>query len=161
MTQDAEKEKEKRILDLDLGSVFGDLELPTFKKEEEEENKSDSEDDGTGFRLPFKPYSGSTAVAKEIDASIFSHSPIVYSLQPICVQKPNYTDVLRKQSIPRSQIVQDPRLKKLISASPSSVTTPYSPTQQTFDLNSAPPACYNPNADLKPKPNRRDPRRRD
>ena len=56
------------MLEVDL-SMFGDLELPNMDKEVEAE----PEDNELG--LPFKPHIPNS-VAKEIDASIHSHSPL-------------------------------------------------------------------------------------
>ena len=72
-----EEEKDRRLLDLDLGSFFGDLELPPLAEEkslsQEEKSLSDA------FQLPFKPHI-IHEVAKEIDASLGSHSPIEWNL---------------------------------------------------------------------------------
>jgi len=101
-----EKEKDKRILELDLGSVFGDLELPPLtqspKQTEEERYISDK------FGLPFKPYI--FHVAKEIEASVHSHSPIEWILIPVDVPERDYT--LAKQHSSSSQLELDPRLRK-------------------------------------------------
>ena len=59
-----EKEKEKRMLEVDL-SIFGDLELPTNDKDLEAENPEDNE-----LGLPFKPHIPNS-VAKEIGKVLF------------------------------------------------------------------------------------------
>ena len=55
-----EKEKDQRLLEMDLGSVFGDLELPAYKDSKEEEEEKDP------LGLPFKPHAIGS-IAKEID----------------------------------------------------------------------------------------------
>ncbi len=112
--RDSEHEKEKRLMEMDLGSVFDGLDLPSFgggedKPKEEEQHQQEEDDNALG--LPFKPFV-STAVAKEIDASIYSHTPLHYRLQAITVSGPDYADVVRH--IPPSQVQQDPRLRKLL-----------------------------------------------
>ena len=51
-------------------------------------------------------------VAKEIDASIYSHSPLEYRLRAIVIAKPDYSDMIVKQHIPASKVQQDPRLRR-------------------------------------------------
>jgi len=102
-----ERERDKRLMDLDLGSVFGDLELPPLvvspKPTEQERNLSDA------LGLPFKPHI-IYEVAKEIDASIGSHSPLEWTLQPIKVLKPDYSDI--KHHFSPAQLEADPRLRR-------------------------------------------------
>ena len=92
---DSEKEKERRLMEMDLGSVFGDLDLPSFGSEEEKPNPRQEEEveERNSLGLPFKPFV-STAVAKEIDASIYSHTPLHYRLQ---VVKPKHCDLVVSQ----------------------------------------------------------------
>ena len=104
----SDKEKEKRILEMDL-SIFGELELPTFKDTEPD----DDEEDRMG--LPFKPHRVQP-VAKEIDASIYSHPVLEYRLRPLELNKPDYTGLVT--SIPASRIQQDPRLKRYAKKRP-------------------------------------------
>ena len=103
-TEDSEKEKEKRILEMDL-SIFGELELPAFK--ETDVTEEDEEEDLLG--LPFKPHRVQP-VAKEIDASIYSHPVLDYKLHPLALNKPDYSGLVA--SIPASRVMQDPRLKR-------------------------------------------------
>merc|ERR1711972_156837 len=51
-------------------------------------------------------------MAKEIDASIHSHSPLEYRLRAIVVAKPDYSDMVLKQHVPTSKIQADPRLRR-------------------------------------------------
>ena len=157
-----EKEKDQRLLEMDLGSVFGDLELPAYKDSKEEEEEKDP------LGLPFKPHAIGS-IAKEIDASIYSHSPLEYILHSVSISIPDYTDVITKQHIPQSQVQQDPRLKrygKTFSAA-SDGTGAYSPTQQTVDIRQKPVEySYQNNSGgtnipAAAKVSRRDPRRRD
>ncbi len=129
------------MMEMDLGSVFGDLELPNFgggpdSAVKSEEDKGNDNDNDLG--LPFKPFV-STAVAKEIDASIYSHAPLHYRLQAVSVCGPDYSDVVRH--IPHSQVQQDPRLKRLVGG-----------------RSAASAASSRPHGEVKA---RRDPRRRD
>ena len=94
-----EKEKEKRMLEVDL-SMFGDLELPDMREKDEPE-ATDEEPNDLG--LPFKPHIPS-AVAKEIDASIHSHSPLEYNLRKIALSKPDYSEILSKHHFPMSKV---------------------------------------------------------
>ena len=102
-----EREKDQRILDLDLGSVFGDLELPMLnmspKQTEEEKYLSDK------LGLPFKPHIYN--VAKEIDASINSHSLMEWNLVSVEVPARDYSNM--KHQFSASQMDLDPRLRRL------------------------------------------------
>merc|ERR1711902_463661 len=49
-------------------------------------------------------------VAKEIDASFGSHSPIDWSLRPVLCPKPDYSDI--KHLFSNAQLEADPRLRK-------------------------------------------------
>ena len=146
-----EAERDKRILEMDLGSVFGDLDLPTFREGSSSTVAATAEDDPAenDMGLPFKPHVVAS-VAKEIDASIYSHSPLLYSLRAIVVPKPDYSDLVTKQRLTVAQS-QDPRLRRYgrpIDGGDGGETrqaTPYNPGQ---DL-------------LGSKTKRRDPRRRD
>ena len=160
---------------MDLGSVFGDLELPIVNSKESKSSEEIMAQDE--MNLPFKPYLVSS-VAKEIDASIHSHAPLDYKLRSIDLAKPDYADIIMLQHIPSSQVKQDPRLRRYALPEKAGFSSPseqsaYSPTQQTFDLGGIRVAApYNPNTDLVGKSNisasndvskmrRRDPRRRD
>lgn len=140
---------------MDLGSVIGDLDLPSYNDEPEKTPTYTPEADPMG--LPFKPHIVGS-VAKEIDASIHSHSPLHYILKPAFVSTPHYADVISRLHLPLSQVQQDPRLKKyahLYRPRPDEGGgDAYSPTQQTVDL--APK-----NSNGVAKMSRRDPRRRD
>jgi hypothetical protein len=104
---DAEKEKDKRILEMDL-SIFGALELPAFK-----ETEDDDGEDRMG--LPFKPHR-LQPVAKEIDASIYSHPLLEYKLRALELNKPDYSGVVA--SLPVSRVQQDPRLRRFAKKRP-------------------------------------------
>jgi len=106
-----EREKDQRILDLDLGSVFGDLELPPLlpsPKQTEEERFITNK-----LGLPFKPHI--YHVAKEIDASFNSHAPMEWVLVPVEVPVRDYTYV--KHHFTPIQIDLDPRLRPLLKQS--------------------------------------------
>jgi len=105
--EELERKKDERIMDLDLGSFFGDLELPplTVTPEKNEEEKSFADSMG----LPFKPHIVHE-VAKEIDASFGSHSPIDWILKPVSCPKPDYSDI--KHLFSNAQLEADPRLRK-------------------------------------------------
>ena len=109
---ETEREKEKRILEMDL-SIFGELDLPTFKDSEDNStgNESPATEEENALNLPFKPHKVHH-VAKEIDASIYSHSPLEYRLRAILIAKPDYSDMIVKQHIPASKVQQDPRLRR-------------------------------------------------
>ena len=125
VSDDSEKEKEKRILEMDL-SIFGDLELPTFKENEVE----DDEEDRMG--LPFKPHRVQPA-AKEIDATICSHSPLDYKLRPLALTKPDYSSLVA--TIPVSRIQQDPRLRRYSKMRP----LPLEPEVAALEAKPSPP----------------------
>ena len=105
--EELEKEKDQRIMDLDLGSFFGDLELPplTVSPERTDEEKTVKD----AFGLPFKPHI-MHEVAKEIDASFGSHSPIDWMLKPLVCPRPDYSDI--KHLFSNTQLEADPRLRK-------------------------------------------------
>ena len=94
-------------------SMFGDLDLPTFKDSEDNSagNESPPTEEENALNLPFKPHKVHQ-VAKEIDASIYSHSPLEYHLRAIFIAKPDYSDMLIKHHIPASKVQQDPRLRR-------------------------------------------------
>ena len=117
--EEIEKEKEKRMLEVDL-SIFGDLELPDMSKDEDE--KPD---------LLFK--SVPNAVAKEIEASYNSHSPVEYKLRKLNLIKPDYSEILLKQHIPMSRIQQDPRLRRYSTTKPKKESPGSSPTTPKED----------------------------
>ena len=111
------------MLEVDL-SMFGDLELPN-EKDLEAEAPEENE-----LGLPFKPHIPNS-VAKEIDASVNSHSPLDYKLRKITLNKPDYSELIAKQQIPMSRIQLDPRLRRYAgnkptssTANPSASTTP-------------------------------------
>ena len=137
--EELEKEKEQRILDLDLGSFFGDLELPPLtvspERTDEEKNVKDA------FGLPFKPHI-IHEVAKEIDASFGSHSPIDWLLKPVACPKPDYADI--KHLFSNTQLEADPRLRKFAKSGMAKL--------KELPLPSLPP----PKAD--PRLNKKDPR---
>ena len=105
--EELERKKDERIMDLDLGSFFGDLELPplTVSPERTEEEKVYTD----ALGLPFKPHI-MHEVAKEIDASYASHSPIDWSLRPVNCPRPDYSDI--KHMFSNAQLEADPRLRK-------------------------------------------------
>lgn len=135
--QDKEAEKEKRMLEVDL-SMFGDLELPVSEKEEDTDNE---------LGLPFKPHIPN-AVAKEINASIHSHSPLEYRLRKITLSKPDYSEVLSKRHLPMSKIQLDPRLEKFAAnaAAMQAKKAPPSPKDSSGGANSS--SVYNPSREL-------------
>ena len=94
-------------------SIFGELDLPTFKDSEDNStgNESPNTEEENALNLPFKPHKVHQ-VAKEIDASIYSHSPLEYRLRAILIAKPDYSDMIVKQHIPASKVQQDPRLRR-------------------------------------------------
>ena len=94
-------------------SIFGELDLPTFKDSEDNStgNESPVTEEENALNLPFKPHKVHQ-VAKEIDASIYSHSPLEYRLRAILMAKPDYSDMILKQHIPASKVQQDPRLRR-------------------------------------------------
>ena len=101
---------------LEVGlSMFGDLELPN-EKDLEAESPEENE-----LGLPFKPHIPNS-VAKEIDASVNSHSPLDYKLRKITLNKPDYSELIAKQQIPMSRIQLDPRLRRYAGNKPTSST---------------------------------------
>ena len=69
---ETEREKEKRILEMDL-SIFGELDLPTFKDSEDNStgNESPATEEENALNLPFKPHKVHH-VAKEIDCLLYT-----------------------------------------------------------------------------------------
>ena len=108
------------MLEVDL-SMFGDLELPN-EKDLEAESPEENE-----LGLPFKPHIPNS-VAKEIDASVNSHSPLDYKLRKITLNKPDYSELIAKQQIPMSRIQLDPRLRRYAGNKPTSTATPSAST---------------------------------
>ena len=106
--EEKEREKDKRLFEMDLGSVFGDLELPpltvTSPKPTDMERNI-----GEALNLPFKPHIAMVA-ATEIDAGVTSHSPIEYRLKPLRVSRPDYSDI--KHLFSPTQLETDPRLRR-------------------------------------------------
>lgn len=121
-----EREKDQRILDLDLGSVFGDLELPPLlpsPKQTDEERFITNK-----LGLPFKPHI--YHVAKEIDASFNSHAPMEWVLLPVEVPVRDYT--YAKHHFTPIQIDLDPRLRPLLKQSTAKLKDlPLPPVPQT------------------------------
>ena len=146
----AERERDKRILEMDLGSVFGDLDLPLDNNPSSSSAAFDPAENDMG--LPFKPHVVAS-VAKEIDASIYSHSPLLYRLRAIAVAKPDYSDLVNKQRLTPAQS-QDPRLRRY--APQAAVPGIGGNSDGGESMNHG----YNPGLDLG-RTKRRDPRRRD
>ena len=105
--EEMERRKDERIMDLDLGSFFGDLELPPLTVSPERTEEERSFTDALG--LPFKPHI-MHEVAKEIEASVASHSPIDWILRPVSCPKPDNADI--KHLFSNAQLEADPRLRK-------------------------------------------------
>lgn len=101
-----ERERDQRILDLDLGSVFGDLELPPLPPSPQQTEQEKLLSDSLG--LPFKPHI--YQVAKEIEAGLNSHPPMEWVLRVVSVPRPNYSQ-LRHHCSP-AQLELDPRLRR-------------------------------------------------
>jgi hypothetical protein len=80
--------------------------------------------------LPFKPHVVN-AIAKEIDASIFAHSPLEYRLRRITLNKPDYSELVVKQHIPMSRIQLDPRLRRYSKTSTTSSSSTTSVKKDT------------------------------
>ena len=116
------------MLEVDL-SMFGDLELPTNDKDLEAETPEDNE-----LGLPFKPHIPNS-VAKEIDASVHSHSPLEYKLRKITLTKPDYSELIAKLSMSRIQL--DPRLKRYAENKPTTSTTSSSTTSTSTSNTSS------------------------
>ena len=137
------------MLEVDL-SIFGDLELPESKDEDQTEDQETNE-------LGFKPIVPN-AIAKEIDASINSHMPLEYRLRKITITKPDYSGVLGKQGISMSRIQMDPRLRRYANSVPIPKKEP-SPSAKVVNLDQtkeepSKPAenVYNPMKDLHSRP---------
>lgn len=105
-------------------SIFGELDLPTFKDSEDNStgNESPNTEEENALNLPFKPHKVHQ-VAKEIDASIYSHSPLEYKLRAILIAKPDYSEMIVKQHIPASKVQQDPRLRRYSNKIPGKSTS--------------------------------------
>ncbi len=101
-----ERERDQRILDLDLGSMFGDLELPPLAPSPQQTDQEKFLSDSLG--LPFKPHI--YHVAKEIEAGLNSHPPMEWMLRAVVVPKPDYSH-LRHHCSP-AQLELDPRLRR-------------------------------------------------
>ena len=144
------------MLEVDL-SMFGDLELPN-EKELEAEAPEENE-----LGLPFKPHIPNS-VAKEIDASVNSHSPLDYKLRKITLNKPDYSELIAKQQIPMSRIQLDPRLRRYAgnkptssTATPSALTSTPAPTASSTSSASNTSSINPKSKDPSPSP-REDPR---
>ena len=103
-----EREKDQRLMDLDIGSMFGDLDLPPLapsppRPTEQEESLTKA------LGLPFKPHI--INVVNEINAGISCHSPIDWNLLPIQVEKVEFPE--HKYNFTAAQVEADPRLRRL------------------------------------------------
>jgi len=102
-----EREKDQRLMDLDLGSVFGDLDLPPLaasppRATEEEQTITNA------LGLPFKPHI--VHAVKEISAGIASHPLIDWELLPVDIPKSEINE--QKYNFTPAQMEADPRLRK-------------------------------------------------
>ncbi|XP_063603915.1 zinc finger CCCH domain-containing protein 4-like [Penaeus indicus] len=147
LTQDTDMRisSEPSIYDVDLRQ----LNLPgTFKDNDEDPNS-----------LPFKVPVHTPA--KEIVASISSHSPMYYQLVKVCIPKPNFSHLKINKDDPK--ILEDPRLRKMLrrnSTEDSSKGSPRTPSRYEFDGPMSPPPYVAPSKS-EPKPTEtesRDPR---
>ncbi len=128
----SEQEKEKRMLEVDL-SMFGDLELPSMNDKSDETEEDDVDNNEMG--LPFKPHN-MNSIAKEIDGSIFSHSPLDYLLRRIVITKPDYSELVSKQNLSMSKIQLDPRLRRYSNKKDNSSKKETSPTPKAASMAS-------------------------
>ena len=69
--------------------------------------------------------------AKEIDASINSHSPFEYKLRKLTLTKPDYSSLLHKQHFSRIEL--DPRLQRYLNETP--ITTGIIPSAAKSSSN--------------------------
>lgn len=102
-----EREKDQRLMDLDLGSVFGDLDLPPPSPSPP--RPSEQEEDITkALGLPFKPHI--VHVVKETNAGMNSHLPLEWALVPIDIPTTELNE--QKYNFTAVQMEADPRLRK-------------------------------------------------
>ena len=102
-----EREKDQRLMDLDLGSVFGDLDLPPPSPSPP--RASEQEEDITkALGLPFKPHI--VHVVKETNAGMNSHLPLEWALVPIDIPTTELNE--QKYNFTAVQMEADPRLRK-------------------------------------------------
>lgn len=116
---------EPSIYDVDLRQ----LNLPNAFKSSEEEMNS----------LPFKVPVHTPA--KEIFASISSHSPMYYQLTKVTIPKPNFSHLKINKDDPR--ILEDPRLRRMLrrnSTEEVSNRSPRAPSRYDVDSPLSPPS---------------------
>ncbi|XP_026478948.1 protein suppressor of sable-like isoform X2 [Ctenocephalides felis] len=128
-------------MDTDLRRVSKDIDLRKSKINKDVDLRLTS-----SLEMPFKPVTQYTP-ASEIDGSITSHPPIIYKVYEIEVSAPDYSNIIR--SIPQSQALIDPRLKKIFKLSSDSPKTVEEPAPESVN-----------SADAAPKKPRVDPRKR-
>ena len=147
--QDREEEKEQRILEMDL-SIFRVTDLPSLKDSRNNSPKS-RETSPIKEETTHKVHQYS----KEIDASIYSHSPVEYRLTAMFIAKPDYSDMLVKQNIPASKVQQDPRLRNNLETILGTISS-------TSNMNSNDRRCPEDGLEIRPPPSptkaKRDPR---
>ena len=102
-----EREKDQRLMDLDLGSVFGDLDLPPPSPSPPRPTEEE-EDITKALGLPFKPHI--INVVKETNAGLNSHLPLDWAL--IAIDIPPSTLNEQKYNFTAVQMEADPRLRK-------------------------------------------------
>lgn len=132
---------ESSIYDVDLRQ----LSLPNSYQSTEEEINT----------LPFKVPVHTPA--KEIFASISSHSPMYYQLVKVTIPKPNFTHLKINKDDPR--IMEDPRIRRMLRRSSTEDTSnrsPRAPSRYEMDVPISPPQTK---GDVKPSDaDSRDPR---
>ena len=102
-----EREKDQRLMDLDLGSVFGDLDLPPPSPSPP--RASEQEEDITkALGLPFKPHI--VHVVKETNAGLNSHLPLEWALVSIDIPTTELNE--QKYNFTAVQMEADPRLRR-------------------------------------------------
>ncbi|KAG0703191.1 Protein suppressor of sable [Chionoecetes opilio] len=113
---------ESSIYDVDLRQ----LNLPNYQSSEDEVNS-----------LPFKVPVHTPA--KEIFASISSHSPMYYQLVKVTIPKPNFTHLKINKDDPR--IMEDPRIRRMLKSSTEEASnrSPRAPSRYEMDLPVSPP----------------------
>ena len=112
-----EREKDQRLMALDLGSVFGDLELPPLApspplQTEQERQLADT------LGLPFRPHIFNQ-VAKEIEAGLATHPPMEWLLRAVVVPPPDYSN--QRHHCSPAQMELDPRLRRYATNNRSSL----------------------------------------
>ncbi|XP_046867635.1 protein suppressor of sable isoform X2 [Drosophila willistoni] len=94
----------------DFDSTKAEQQLAALQKANDQASNSERDID---MRLPFEPMKHYMP-ATEIDAAIFSHTPLRWQLQEVDVEEPNYVQLRLSAAHKEQRELRDPRVRRIL-----------------------------------------------